>query len=210
MSFCSAKGLLKDGLLKREILWTFVLNFRTVIQIRVMPVKAAKSEDGGSKGRQSPLYAVTKDPGKERGTTARVFYYLGGKAKAGSAPVTDEYQFIELIRKGVARKSLDHLMQATGITPVEMAAIMHTSDRTLRRYTPATLLNAEQSERVIELARLYSRGEEVFGSLEAFKTWMESAVLALGNQKPKAFLDTSLGIELLMDELGKIEHGVFA
>jgi uncharacterized protein (DUF2384 family) len=32
----------------------------------------------------------------------------------------------------------------------------------------------------------------------------------LGNIKPKELLDTSLGIEILMNELGKIEHGIFA
>jgi uncharacterized protein (DUF2384 family) len=39
---------------------------------------------------------------------------------------------------------------------------------------------------------------------------MNSTVMALGNIKPKELLDTSLGIEILMNELGKIEHGIFA
>jgi uncharacterized protein (DUF2384 family) len=39
---------------------------------------------------------------------------------------------------------------------------------------------------------------------------MNSSVMALGNKKPKEFLDTSIGIDLLMNELGKIEHGIFA
>jgi uncharacterized protein (DUF2384 family) len=39
---------------------------------------------------------------------------------------------------------------------------------------------------------------------------MDANVPALGGQKPKSFLDTSLGISMLMAELGRIEHGVFA
>ena len=97
-----------------------------------------------------------------------------------------------------------------GFTTTEIAQIIHTSDRTLRRYTPGQKLDAEQSERVLELARLYCRGEVVFGTIEHFKKWMDREVMALGDQKPKTFLDTSLGIEMLMDELGRIEHGVFA
>jgi putative toxin-antitoxin system antitoxin component (TIGR02293 family) len=91
-----------------------------------------------------------------------------------------------------------------------MAAITHTSDRTLRRYKPQQKLSQEQSERMIELARLYSRGETVFGSITAFRQWMDTTLLPLGNKKPKAFLDTSLGINMLLDEIGRIEHGIFA
>lgn len=118
--------------------------------------------------------------------------------------------FIHCIREGVPRQALDSLLNVTGITTNEITNIIRTSDRTLRRYTAKQKLNAEQSERVIEVAKLYSRGEEVFGTLDAFKEWMNSTVMALGNKKPKEFLDTSLGIEMLMDELGRIEQGIFA
>jgi putative toxin-antitoxin system antitoxin component (TIGR02293 family) len=124
--------------------------------------------------------------------------------------VENVIDFIDCIREGVPKKALDNLIAVTGIAALDMSGIIRTSDRTLRRYSSKQKLNAEQSERVIELARLYSRGEEVFGVLESFKEWMNSTVVALGNKKPKEFLDTSLGIEMLMGELGRIEHGIFA
>jgi len=132
---------------------------------------------------------------------------------ASSAPfntVENVSDFIHCIREGVPKKALDNLIEVTGISAAEMAGIVRTSDRTLRRYSAKQKLNAEQSERIIELAKVYSRGEEVFGTIDAFREWMNSSVLALGNKKPKEFLDTSLGIEMLMDELGRIEHGIFA
>jgi putative toxin-antitoxin system antitoxin component (TIGR02293 family) len=156
---------------------------------------------------EEPLALYASPP---RGVLA-VLKFLGGvPSQYGLSVSKGIHDFIALIRKGISRQSLDHLMQLTGITTDEMAAIMHTSERTLRRYTATTVLNPEQSERAFELARLYSRGEEVFGSLELFKDWMSNTVLALGNKKPKEFLDTSLGIDVLMDELGRIEHGIFA
>jgi len=124
--------------------------------------------------------------------------------------IQNNADFIPMINKGIPKKSLDTLMDNTGITIPEISGIIRTSDRTLRRYTAAQKLNPEQSERVIELAKLYSRGEEVFGNMDAFKQWMNSSVMALGNKKPKTFLDTSMGIDLLMNELGRIEHGIFA
>ncbi len=124
--------------------------------------------------------------------------------------VFNKHQYINIIREGVKMQNMLHLMEATNINSNEMATILHTSERTLRRYTTDTVLNPEQSERVIELARLFTRGSEVFGSLNSFKDWMNSTVIALGNIKPKELLDTSLGIEILQEELGRIEHGIFA
>jgi len=139
-----------------------------------------------------------------------VIDFMGMSGKKHFTDLGNEADFIQLIRKGVPKKVLDHLMTRIGLTSSEMAFILHVSDRTLRRHTPQTLLNQEQSERLIELARLYSRGEDVFGGLESFKRWMNSPILALGNVLPKDLLDTSLGIDMLMDELGRMEHGVFA
>ncbi len=117
---------------------------------------------------------------------------------------------ISLIKSGITRKSLDDLIFATGLTLSEMADCMHLSERTLRNYTPATHLGPDPSERAIEIALLYERGKEVFGSLESFKKYMDVPVLALGNNKPKYYLDTSVGINFLMEELGRIQQGIFA
>jgi putative toxin-antitoxin system antitoxin component (TIGR02293 family) len=152
---------------------------------------------------------------KKMPETASDFYgrsiiLMGMKGAKGFAHIHSNTDFIAVIRDGVPRKALDSLMENTGITINEMAHIIKTSDRTLRRYTPQQKLDPGQSERLIELATLYSRGEDVFGTMEAFKEWMDSNIIALGNKKPKEFLDTSLGIDLLMEELGRIEHGIFA
>lgn len=121
----------------------------------------------------------------------------------------DSY-YIHLIRKGVPRKAIDRLISATGFTEDEMSSLLHISKRTLQRRDPQTLLNPEQSERLIEIAKLYSKGSDAFGNLENFRHWMSQEIISLGNKKPKDFLDTSLGINMLLDELGRIEHGVFS
>ena len=101
-------------------------------------------------------------------------------------------------------------MEITDLTLTEMASIVHTSDRTLRRYTAGQKLSQDQSERMVEMAKLYGRGEEVFGSLENFREWMNTRLVPFGNKKPKEYLDTSIGIRMIQDELGRIEHGIFA
>ena len=115
-----------------------------------------------------------------------------------------------MIKQGVSKKLLDNTLRMMGVSLDEMSNILHVSERTIRRYTDETLLNIEQSERILELTKLYHYGEEVFGSLDTFKKWMDSTIIVLGQKKPKEFLDTSVGIKLLTNLLGRIEHGVFS
>jgi len=138
----------------------------------------------------------------------KVLRFLG---ISGSQPQSNTNQaFLSIIRGGLPRHSLDSLMEKTEMSIYEMADILNTTDRTLRRYEADVKLNREQSERLVELAQLYTRGEQVFGNAVGFKQWMASEIPSLGNKKPKSFLDTSLGIGLLLDELTRIELGVFA
>lgn len=143
-------------------------------------------------------------------STSRTVAIMGMNGKKDFAAITNENDFIGLIRAGIPKQVMDRLMSVADISLTEMAAIIHTSDRTLRRYTAGQRLSQEQSERMVEIARLYSRGEEVFGTLGEFRTWMDATLLAFGNKKPKEFMDTSIGISMIMDEIGRVQHGVFA
>lgn len=143
-------------------------------------------------------------------SVTRSLSLMGMATESSFSEVESNLDWITCIRVGVPKKALDNILEMSGLSIQEISQIMGTSDRTLRRYTAGQKLNPEQSERVIELAKLYSRGKEVFESMENFKTWMNSPVPALGNKLPKTFLDTSMGIEMLMDEIGRIEQGVFA
>ena len=142
--------------------------------------------------------------------STRAIDLMGMIGKNPFTAIKKDSDIINAIREGVPKKALDILIEKTGISVNELPGILHISDRTLRRYTSSQKLSAELSERVIELAMLYSRGEDVFGNLGAFNEWMGSIVMAIGNKKPKEYLDTSLGIKFLLDELGRIEHGIFA
>jgi putative toxin-antitoxin system antitoxin component (TIGR02293 family) len=122
----------------------------------------------------------------------------------------DSNDYIFIVRKGLSKKTMFEFMSLADLSQTEMASIVHISDRTLRRYTDDQLLSQDQTERLLLIARLYSKGEEVFGSLSSFREWMDSKILGIGDIKPKELLDTSLGIGMLMDELGRIEHGVLA
>ena len=177
--------------------------------------KAVKTKKQSNYSNEPEESQILSEPfvayGNVRDVAAmRTIDLMGMEGKRGFADIKNENDFINVIRTGLPKQAMTHLMQIADLSLNEMASIVHTSDRTLRRYGPQQKLSEQQSERMIEMARLYSRGEEVFGTMEKFKEWMNTILLPFGNKRPKEFLDTSLGINMIMDELGRIEHGIFA
>jgi len=124
--------------------------------------------------------------------------------------VSTDFDLLNLARKGVSKKALVSLAKQISLTIQELAGIMHISERTLQRYTPTTLIKTEHAEKAIELARLYQRGTEVFGTMDNFNDWMKTPNYTLNGEAPLSLLDTSIGFELILQTLGRIEYGVFS
>jgi putative toxin-antitoxin system antitoxin component (TIGR02293 family) len=121
-----------------------------------------------------------------------------------------DYELVQLTRKGLPKRILLSLAKKISLTIQELANIMHISERTLQRYEDDEIVKAEYAEKGIELARLYTRGEEVFDSAEKFKIWIRTPSVIFNGESPLSLLDTSAGFNMVFTELGRIEHGVFA
>ena len=59
------------------------------------------------------------------------------------------------------------------------------------------------------LARVVDRAKETFEDADAALDWLMSPNGALSGATPFSLLDTDVGVESVMDTLGRIEHGVF-
>jgi putative toxin-antitoxin system antitoxin component (TIGR02293 family) len=120
------------------------------------------------------------------------------------------FDYIQLSRSGIIKQALLNLSRQLSFSLTELAQVVHLSERTLQRYADDAKLSADTSERAILLSQLYQRGTEVFGQLENFKEWMRTSLPAFNYQTPISLLDTTFGFQLIQDELGRIEHGIFA
>lgn len=122
---------------------------------------------------------------------------------------TNEYTLLKVIRDGISYEEFDRVKDNSGLSLSEWANYLNLSERTLLRYAKNDEnLDKGTSERVIEIALLQERAVEVFGSISVFHDWINAPLRALGNVKPKDFLDSSIGIQILMNVLGRIEHGI--
>lgn len=159
---------------------------------------------------EKPLSRVeeTVSPLYQRGGLGHALAILGLQQPDSLLDTPTDFDLVDVIRKGLSKKAMDVLMAHMDISAIEMSRMLHTSDRTMRRYTDDSVLNPEQSERLIELARLFAHGIDVFGSADRFRRWINGPVYSLGGQQPINLMDTSLGISLVNDTLGRIEHGI--
>ncbi|TAE35456.1 MAG: DUF2384 domain-containing protein [Sphingobacteriales bacterium] len=121
------------------------------------------------------------------------------------------FWLIEQVRKGINYKKFINFANSGPFNLIEWAGFLHLSERTMLRYKQEEkTFDTLQSEKIIEIALLQNKGAEVFGNVSQFNLWLNTQNFALGKIKPKEMLDNSFGINLLKDELTKIEHGVLA
>ena len=131
---------------------------------------------------------------------------------SGIKPISlsTDFSVVQLTRQGLPKNVLLSLAKKISLTIQELANIMHISERTLQRYDDDAIIEAEYAEKGIELARLYTRGNEIFGSIDKFKLWIRTPSVIFNGESPLSLLDTSAGFDMVFTELGRIEHGIFA
>ncbi|MFA6618213.1 MAG: antitoxin Xre/MbcA/ParS toxin-binding domain-containing protein [Candidatus Neomarinimicrobiota bacterium] len=123
----------------------------------------------------------------------------------------DKFKLNQLITSGLSYSLFETIQNKTSFTKDEWAGFLDISVKTLDRYKEANKrFKALQSEKIISMIEVLDRGVDVFGDMIMFKRWLYSNIPALSNTKPIELLNTSYGKDLILDELSKIEHGVFA
>ena len=126
-----------------------------------------------------------------------------------SLPLEDEMALMLIGNKGIEFLSFLSFTAKSPFRLEEWAAFLNTTPGQLQHYKESNF-DPIRSDRIIEISLFIKKGVEVFGSEEKFKIWLRSKISALGGKSPKELLTSTFGIRLLMDELGRIEHGILA
>jgi len=126
-------------------------------------------------------------------------------------PEDDSVEMVNMLREGVEFTYLNSISDRIHFTLEDWASYLHLSERTIQRYKKEKKnFDTIYSEKIVQIDLLYKKGAEIFGSEDNFHTWMDTKSIPLGGVKPKELLDTTYGINMVADELGRIEHGIFA
>lgn len=119
-------------------------------------------------------------------------------------------EWVSAIRRGIPSSAVDALTAFLLVSQTEFSDALDIPVRTLVRRKGEGLLNSEESAKLVRVARVIQRAEEVFDDPDSARDWLKSANTSLGGETPMSLLDTEIGAEAVIDTLGRIEHGVFA
>jgi putative toxin-antitoxin system antitoxin component (TIGR02293 family) len=127
--------------------------------------------------------------------------------------VNEENQF-SLVNKaqlGLPASAFFDLQEITKFSNQELAGLLNISFKTIQRYEKeGKHLSAQNSEQLLKIIALYQKAEQVFGSLESFNRWLRKPAPGLRGQKPFSLMQTSGGIDLVREEVIRIEFGALA
>lgn len=124
----------------------------------------------------------------------------------------DKMLLIYAIRQGISYSLFSEIQSITPFTEEEWAEYLNISTKSLQRYrkAPNHVFKPALSEKIIELLEVVHLGSQVFDTTDQFYAWLHSSSMALGGQKPAELVKDSYGKEMVMEELNRIEHGIFA
>ena len=117
-----------------------------------------------------------------------------------------DLEIIHYARKGIKTKMLWDFLKNIGSSKAEFEELLPYS---LKTFSRKEVLDEPMGERVLNIIRVFKKGEELFGDIDLFKNWLQKDNPILGD-KPKRFLNTSTGCQVVIDELGRAQHGVMS
>lgn len=137
--------------------------------------------------------------------------FLEHLGEAGLGEVDSRQGLWRAIRqRPLKKRHVIFISNKLGLQQKDTAELIGVSVRTYQRQKKTANITNAASENVLKLAELFEIGLTTFDNdEESFLTWLNASIPALNNEKPINLLSSNLGIELVKDELLRIEHGVY-
>ncbi|NCI45967.1 antitoxin Xre-like helix-turn-helix domain-containing protein [Sediminibacterium soli] len=107
-------------------------------------------------------------------------------------------------------KKLKKVMDAAPFTQSEWADMLHLSERTLQRYAKNnTSFEGIYTDRILLLQEMIELGLETFADGQAFYNWLKKDKPVMGQVLNFHSLASDRGIQEMIDQLLRIQYGVY-
>ena len=119
----------------------------------------------------------------------------------GSMPIVKDFDY----------KAFKKLTEKIPLLQKDWSQILHISERTLQRYAKDNgVFNFSVVDRILQIDKVVKRGTEVFGNPEKFINWLKINPPVLEGHISIYSLASIDGINSVMAQITRIEHGVLA
>lgn len=115
------------------------------------------------------------------------------------------------VEKGFTWKTFARFVKNIDLPTEQVGDAIGIPRRTLARRKIEGRLKADESERLLRLARIFGRALDLFhGDAEAATLFLTDINVALGGVTPIDYARTELGAEEVDDLVGRIQYGMFS
>jgi putative toxin-antitoxin system antitoxin component (TIGR02293 family) len=114
------------------------------------------------------------------------------------------------VEAGLPLATLDEFAAYSGFSMKELLEVvipLRTLKHRRQRQEP---LNAEESDRLARVARLWELGKKVFGNPDKARRWLTKPKIRFEERTPLAMMRSSAGGDAVEEMLIQIEEGMFA
>jgi len=135
------------------------------------------------------------------------------KTTSGEAPEAVTSRSVKAIPsvKDFSYTEFKKIADKTPFTQGEWAAMLMVSERTLQRYAKNNGSFAPiNAERFVQINNVINRGKKVFGSVESFYDWIHANPPMLEGDLSFKSLTSFDGIQKVLTQIGRIEHGILS
>jgi len=123
----------------------------------------------------------------------------------------DDLSLVAQAQAGLDAQAITSFREQAQFSKEVMAGLLHITPKTIDNLKAKhKKMGAVQAEILLSLIRLFTKGEQLFGSVDEFKDWLGFPQPALEMQPPNKFLFSITGIRLVEECLERIEQGYAA
>ncbi|MBO9562731.1 MAG: DUF2384 domain-containing protein [Niastella sp.] len=175
------------------------------------PVKNYPTNDAPAQSVNEPdvAYSYGKQVVAAALPVSSVLPILSAASKKPESQMTP-LEMMDIARAGISKKDLEAFKEKTALDYDKLAIALAVTRATLINKKGDEKFNTSLSERIVDLANIYSYGYEVFEDEARFNQWMLRPNMALGGQAPYDLIDNQFGREEVRDIIGRLDYGVYS
>ncbi len=156
--------------------------------------------------KAKPKKAISKPPWSVAGVATG---NGGAYAFSFGLPALETSEFIVQIEAGFPYSAWDHFVEHTGLPREVVARVIDLPLRTLSRRKEEGRLHADESDRLVRLARIYTQTLGLFeGDSTTARSWLTNPQLALNGATPLDYCGTEVGAREVETLIGRLAHGI--
>lgn len=121
--------------------------------------------------------------------------------------IQNDYSLVKKAKEGLDTDVFYSFAESIKMPEKILASVINLSPRTISNYRDSNKsLEPNHSEHLLKLISLFEKGREYLGNIDQFNDWLEKPFWN-SEEKPSDFLNTSGGVDLLIDRLERMAQG---